>query len=402
MKSTLLFAFDDHDIRVVRNENGEPWFVASDVCGALDIGNVTMALERLDADDLSSTEVMDSTSRLQKTRIISQSGLFELVAGSRKPQAKPFRKWVFGTVLPSIAKTSSGQDGISVTVALPQSDEVSSEPMFLSDQFEAYLKIAEMELDGRVQRLVDLRSLHEKLGVKRDFTHWVKDALTNSKSTEGVDFSHVVRDVRRERGATQRHDYYASFEVTKIIAARSNTDSSIDICRWLVRVEEQVRAKQVAAPQLSRLEMARELVAALEREEAAREEAARLTHTIASNTLYPKVEPEPNKAHISIRDIKREFAPYLAEPKIRLVLRFYGQGRTRFQFGSHENAAFQTFQREGLEEVFSRFLEDATIRISSTKSSVIIDHECFDSETARISREVAIEHLGFFEEDFEG
>ena len=125
-----------------------------------------------------------------------------------------------------------------------------SKPMFLSDQFEAYLKVVEMELDGRVQRLVDLRSLHEKLGVKRDFTHWVKDALTNSKSSEGVDYSHVVRDVRREHGATQRHDYYASFETTKIIAARSNTDHSIDICKWLDRLMIQTAVAQavVAVP----------------------------------------------------------------------------------------------------------------------------------------------------------
>ena len=290
---------------------------------------------------------------------------------------------------------------ISQTVEQTVADAIQSKPMFLSDQFEAYLDVTEMELNGQVQRLVSLRSLHEKLGVKRQFTQWVKDALANSRSAEGLHFNQVARDVVREgRGTVKQHDYYACFEKTKIIAARSDAENSLDICEWLVRVEDQVRLKQAVVPQLSRLEMARELVAALEREEAAKQEAARLTHKIATNTLYPKVEPEPNKAHISIRDIKREFAPYLSESKIRLVLRFYGQGRTRFQFGAHENAAFPTFQRDGLDEVFSHFISESTYRISNSKTSVILEHECFDDETCRVPRDVAIAHLGFTDGEF--
>jgi phage regulator Rha-like protein len=131
-------------------------------------------------------------------------------------------------------------------------------------------------------------------------------------------------------------------------------------------------------------------------------EKKRLQQVIASNVLYPRAHVEPDKPHISIKDVKRLYAPYLAESKIRLVLRYYGQGRTRFQFGPHENANFTTFQRDGLDEVFERFLEDSTQRISGSGTSVIIDHECFDGETSRVPRELAVECLGYRAEQFEG
>ena len=103
-----------------------------------------MALERLDADDLSSTGVMDSTNRFQKTRVISQSGLFELVAGSRKPQAKPFRKWVFGTVLPSIAKTGSYSEQVAPsTFQLPDFTNPAAAARAWADEFEAHLETKE-------------------------------------------------------------------------------------------------------------------------------------------------------------------------------------------------------------------------------------------------------------------
>ena len=279
-----------------------------------------------------------------------------------------------------------------------------SKPMFLSDQFEAYLKVVEMELDGRVQRLVDLRSLHEKLGVRDNYRDWAPRSLTNSRSVEGV---HYISRVDSRNVGRPSKEHCVCFEKAKIIAARSNAENSLDICEWLVRVEEQARQTHTASPVLSRIELLEMALVAERRAEAERQRADDAMHKalgletkIATSTLYPKVAPEPGKAHISIKDIKAEYAPYLSEPKIRLVLRFYGQGRTRFQFGAHENASFQTFQRAGLEEVFDEFLKDCQHRVSGSRTSVILDHECFDGETARVPKNLAIEHLGYAEDDF--
>lgn len=97
----LPFQFQDQQIRVL-NIDGEPWFVAADVCIVLEVGNPTQALTRLDDD-----EVTLISNEGRQTNIVSESGLYALVLGSRKPQAKPFKRWVTREVIPSIRKTGS-------------------------------------------------------------------------------------------------------------------------------------------------------------------------------------------------------------------------------------------------------------------------------------------------------
>ena len=135
-----------------------------------------------------------------------------------------------------------------VATAANQNSTAAPTAMFLNDQFETYLKVVEMKLDGRVQRLVNLRSLHEKLGVKEDYRHWAPRSLTNSRSVEGTHYLPVVdhRQVPHQGGlrTVEFKEFYACFEKAKIIAARSNAENSLDICEWLVRVEDQVRQSQ--------------------------------------------------------------------------------------------------------------------------------------------------------------
>lgn len=91
-------------VRVVEH-NGEPWFVAGDVCQALNLGNVTEALRGLDEDEkaeFSISEVRsDGIAQARKYVIISEPGLYALVFRSRKPEARAFSKWVRGEVLPT-------------------------------------------------------------------------------------------------------------------------------------------------------------------------------------------------------------------------------------------------------------------------------------------------------------
>ena len=86
-------------------KDGEPWFVVSDVCKALGISNARDAASRLDEDDVGVTDVIDSVGRKQKSNITNESGLYELIFRSNKPEAKKFKKWVTKEVLPSIRKS---------------------------------------------------------------------------------------------------------------------------------------------------------------------------------------------------------------------------------------------------------------------------------------------------------
>lgn len=103
------FAFGDNLVRSMTDENGNPWFVAKDVCRVLGLENVTKALYGLDEDekaDLTISEVSSNGVRQQRTvNIISESGLYALVFRSRKPEARAFSKWVRSEVLPTLRRT---------------------------------------------------------------------------------------------------------------------------------------------------------------------------------------------------------------------------------------------------------------------------------------------------------
>jgi len=100
------FDFDGHAVRVVLRDQ-EPWFVAKDVCGVLEVGNARDAVQRLEADERDCVGIADAIGRTRETNVVSESGLYALIFTSRKPEARRFRKWVTSEVLPSIRRTGS-------------------------------------------------------------------------------------------------------------------------------------------------------------------------------------------------------------------------------------------------------------------------------------------------------
>ena len=100
-----LMIFENDAFGKVRtlNLNGEPWFVAADVCKALELGNPSMTVERLD-DDEKGVSTIDTLGGKQRMAIINEPGLYSLVITSRKPEAKAFKRWITHEVIPSIRK----------------------------------------------------------------------------------------------------------------------------------------------------------------------------------------------------------------------------------------------------------------------------------------------------------
>jgi hypothetical protein len=84
--------------------NNDPWFLAKDVCDSLGLENVTKALYSLDEDEKLTLPVVRS-GQTREMNFVNESGLYNLIFQSRKPEAKKFRKWVTSEVLPSIRKT---------------------------------------------------------------------------------------------------------------------------------------------------------------------------------------------------------------------------------------------------------------------------------------------------------
>ena len=103
MNEIQIFNYNSVEVRTIQND-GEPWFVLRDVCNVLGLGTPARVAERLDPDEVSQTHITDSMGRQQETTIINESGLYNVILRSDKPEAKPFRKWVTSEVLPTIRR----------------------------------------------------------------------------------------------------------------------------------------------------------------------------------------------------------------------------------------------------------------------------------------------------------
>lgn len=85
--------------------DGEPWFVGKDVAEALGYERATKAIQdHVDDDDKDEIPIRDSIGRMQKTPVITESGIYSLIFSSKLPTAKKFKHWVTSEVLPAIRR----------------------------------------------------------------------------------------------------------------------------------------------------------------------------------------------------------------------------------------------------------------------------------------------------------
>ena len=106
MDTNQITRFDFHgaNVRLLTDEQGEPWFVAKDICDVLELTNVGEALRALDDDEKNTIRIYEGTAGNPYKATISESGFYRLVLRSRKPVAKEFQRWVTHEVLPQIRR----------------------------------------------------------------------------------------------------------------------------------------------------------------------------------------------------------------------------------------------------------------------------------------------------------
>lgn len=193
-------------IRTVMQE-GEPWFVAKDVCDVLELGNSRQALTRLDEDEkgVISTDTLGGS---QEMSIVNEPGLYTLILGSRKPEAKAFKRWVTHEVLPAIRKTGRYAAPGTMTNALAELHSAmdlmqdlladmkqtipkrSSLDRALAAQAEGALEPRHLAGPSAARRLLD----HEKIG-RKITVYMIEEDLTIEEFAEqiGVDKRSVFR-----------------------------------------------------------------------------------------------------------------------------------------------------------------------------------------------------------------
>ena len=157
-----------NDLQIFNNEefgevrtvvlNSEPMFCLADVCKALDIKNATDVAKRLDDDERTRLNL----GRQGETNFVTESGLYAVILRSDKPNAKKFRKWITGEVLPSIRKTGSY-----------------GKPMATAEKIQLLAQGNE-ELSGRVEKVED------KI-----------DSLENDMPLYGCEIDEIQKHVKR-------------------------------------------------------------------------------------------------------------------------------------------------------------------------------------------------------------
>ena len=105
MNKVAIFKYEENKLVRTMNINGEPWFALKDVCEVLGMDSTQLkkVADRLEADEKGRTQIT-TPGGMQESWVINESGLYNVILRSDKPEAKPFRKWVTSEVLPSIRK----------------------------------------------------------------------------------------------------------------------------------------------------------------------------------------------------------------------------------------------------------------------------------------------------------
>jgi len=102
MNNLQVFSYEGKEVRTIA-KSGEPWWVLKDVCEVLELSNSRMVAERLDEDE-KGVSIVDTLGGKQELTVISESGLYNVILLSRKPEARRFKRWVTHEILPSIRK----------------------------------------------------------------------------------------------------------------------------------------------------------------------------------------------------------------------------------------------------------------------------------------------------------
>ncbi len=142
-----LFNFEGQEVRVVWIDDKKDWrYILTDVCKLLGIANASQAAQRLKADGICQTYIIDALGREQEVLCIDEPNYFRLIFRSDKPNAIAIQDWTYEEVLPAIRKT--GSYSISEDI-----------------NFQGYNNIMHLDLKDNPELLRQAIQLYEDLGL---------------------------------------------------------------------------------------------------------------------------------------------------------------------------------------------------------------------------------------------
>lgn len=200
------FVYGNFNIRTVIRDD-EPYFVVRDLCDVLEIKNSAMAVSRLDEDEVSLTDVTDDMGRIQEMMIVNEPGMYSLTLGSRKPEAKAFKRWVTHDVLPTIRKTGRYEVARPEPVkVLSPSEALSTVLRTTADLVDEQTKMRNEieEVKGRLDKEITLDSAMQRKLQKAIATSAY--AATEDELTRRKYFGQIHREIRNRWGVASYRD----------------------------------------------------------------------------------------------------------------------------------------------------------------------------------------------------
>jgi phage anti-repressor protein len=265
------------------------------------------------------------------------------------------------------------------------------------------IAVVDSSIDGgSTVQTVNARELHAFLEVGKRFSDWIKDRVEKYGFVENQDFTIISQNGEKSEAGRPAIDYHISLDMAKELAMVERNEKGRVARKYFIECEKELRRREEERRQnRSELEKARDelalqkrLVDALEREEALRIEQAR-------NFQVPRPVVDEAAEGIALQRIKSTIAPYLSIKTIAAVLKYFGQRRAIVQYGQHENQVVKPFARDGIEVAIRQFIEEADKRVSFSRKSVVLKHDCLLGDEAQIGRDDAIAYLGYRAEQFE-
>ena len=150
MTRTEVFHYKGRNVRTAMI-CGDPWFVAADICRILEIRNPTMALDRLDEDERTLISIEGASNGLE-VNVVNEPGMYALILGSRKPEAKAFKRWVTHEVIPSIRK-----HGVYATEEFLENPDLAIAALIRLKEEREKRKMLELTAAVQKQRIAELQ-----------------------------------------------------------------------------------------------------------------------------------------------------------------------------------------------------------------------------------------------------
>ena len=178
-QSVMERVFEGYEVRAVIDEDGNPWFVAKDVCEALGILDHLQATERFREDQRNGGCVIPTSRGEKKMITISESGLYRLLFQSRKPEAERFCDWITKVIIPEIRKTG----GFGLAEARARIEQLEAEVRRLGQIVEAQAIPLDSPIRLRALRMAE--SVAKTLGCLGDEDFIMSRFLLNCRLMGG-------------------------------------------------------------------------------------------------------------------------------------------------------------------------------------------------------------------------